>query len=501
MKGKKIQFPTAFTVLFLVTILVAGLTFVLPAGQYDTLSYNSQSQTFELHAQQTTTSLPGTQSVLDSFGITINIEKFESGALWKPVSIPGTYHQVAEGKMKWIDVIQAPLKGISESIDIILFVLIIGGFIGVMNGTGVFDTGIQQLSKKLKGKEQWLIIIVCTLMALGGTTFGLAEETIAFYPILMPVFLAARYDAIVAVGSIFLGSCIGTMVSTTNPFSVIIASDAAGIKWTDGLEGRIVFFVIALIITLVYLLRYAKKIQKDPSLSIIKDQNEDIERHFLHQDQQAVKAYSWRTQLVLFLFLATFIVMIYGVATQGWWFLEMTTVFFVASILIGMVERLGEKKFVQDFMAGAKDLLGVALIIGLARGVTLIMEEGMIGDTMIYYASNAVEGMNKGLFIGSMMGVFSALSFFIPSSSGMAVLTMPIMAPLADIVALPRYLVVNSYIFGMGLLAMITPTGLILATLTMVKVGYNKWFKFVMPLIGILAAVALAFLILLSFLA
>lgn len=501
MKGKKIQFPTAFTVLFLVTILVAGLTFILPAGQYDTLSYNSTSKSFELNANQQVLQLPGKQSTLDSFGIKIELEKFESGALWKPVSIPGTYHHVDEGKMNLIDVVQAPLKGISESIDIILFVLIIGGFIGVMNGTGVFDTGIQQLSKKLKGKEQWLIIIVCTLMALGGTTFGLAEETIAFYPILMPVFLAARYDAIVAVGSIFLGSCIGTMVSTTNPFSVIIASDAAGIKWTDGLEGRVIFFVITLIITLIYILRYAKKIQKDPSMSLIKDQKAEIEAHFLHQTNDNVKTFSWRTLLVLLLFLATFIVMIYGVATQGWWFLEMTTVFFIAAILIGIVERLGEKKFVQDFMIGAKDLLGVALIIGLARGVTLIMEEGMIGDTMIFYASNTVEGMNKGVFTGSMMGIFSALSFFIPSSSGMAVLTMPIMAPLADIVALPRYLVVNSYIFGMGLLAMITPTGLILATLTMVKVGYNKWIKFVMPLIGILAIVALLFLITLSFMA
>jgi uncharacterized ion transporter superfamily protein YfcC len=169
----------------------------------------------------------------------------------------------------------------------------------------------------------------------------------------------------------------------------------------------------------------------------------------------------------------------------------MTTLFFVASIVLALVERISEKNFVKYFIDGAKDLLGVALIIGIARGVTFLLENGNISGTLLYYSSNAVEGMNSGLFINTMMFLFSGLSFFVPSSSGLAVLSMPIMAPLADVVSVPREILVSSYQYGMGLMAFITPTGLILASLTMVNVTYDKWLKFILPLLGILTLLAM----------
>lgn len=189
-----------------------------------------------------------------------------------------------------------------------------------------------------------------------------------------------------------------------------------------------------------------------------------------------------------------FVVMIYGVSQLEWWFVEMTAVFLVGAILIGLLARINEVTFVDTFVKGAGDLLGVALIIGIARGVSVIMNDGLISDTMLYHASTMTEGMNKGLFANILLFIYSGLSFFYPSSSGMAVLTMPVMSPLADTVGVGREVVVNAYQYGMGLFAFINPTGLILASLAIVKVGYDKWLKFVMPLVIILTITTIIFL-------
>ena len=186
--------------------------------------------------------------------------------------------------------------------------------------------------------------------------------------------------------------------------------------------------------------------------------------------------------------------MIAGVSFFEWWFVEMTTTFLVGAIIIGFVAQLKENDFMDAFTKGAADLLGVAFIIGIARGITVIMDDGLISDTMLYYASSATEGMHKGIFVNAMMFIFGGLSFFIPSSSGMAVLTMPIMAPLADTVGIGRETIVNAYQYGMGLFYFISPTGLILASLAIVKIGFDKWLKFVLPLFFILLAVIMIFL-------
>jgi uncharacterized ion transporter superfamily protein YfcC len=240
-----------------------------------------------------------------------------------------------------------------------------------------------------------------------------------------------------------------------------------------------------------YIIRYAERIKKDPKKSIIYSQKEEIDKLFLHASSNNSAKFNPRIILILITFIACFIIMIVGVSRLDWWFLEMTTVFFVGAIVIGIIDRINESKFVDVFMQGANDLLSVAFIIGLARGITIIMDDGLISDTLLYYASNLTEGMNKGIFINAMMYLFAGLSFFVPSSSGMAVLTMPIMAPLADGVGIGREFIVNAYQYGMGLFAFISPTGLILASLTMVKVGYDKWLKFVMPLVGILALISM----------
>ena len=364
-----------------------------------------------------------------------------------------------------------------------------------MNLTGAFDAGISWLARALKGHEYVLIILVTSLIAVGGTTFGLAEETIAFYPILIPVFLAAKYDAMVPLASIYIGSSIGTMCSTVNPFSTIIASDSAGISFTTGMEGRFIMLGLGTLICILYIMRYARKVKNDPTKSLIYEQKAEIESLFgIHSGGTILLTH--RHRLILLVFTLCFVVMIYGVSNLewGWWFTEMIAVFFVGAILIGFIAKINEYKFVDTFVKGASDLLGVALIIGIARGVSVLMNDGLISDTLLYNASTVTEGMNKGVFINAMLYIYGGLSFFIPSSSGMAVLTMPVMSPLADTVGIGREAVVNAYQYGMGLFAFINPTGLILASLAIVKVGFNKWLKFVMPLLLILLVVTMLFL-------
>jgi uncharacterized ion transporter superfamily protein YfcC len=485
----KIKFPTAQTILLLIAALVTVLTWLVPSGTYDSLSYDADTSAFIISSTEERRTMPATQPSLTALGVDIPLEKFVSGAIYKPIGIPGTYHEIEAQPQSLAELAMAPIKGIIAAADIIFLVLIIGGLIGIMNFTGAFDAGMAWLANTFRGREYLLIILVTTLIAAGGTTFGLAEETMAFYPILIPVFLAAKYDAMVGLACIFLGSAIGSMCSTINPFATIIASDAAGITWTTGLGNRVIMLLVCLAVTILYIMRYAKRVKADTSRSLIYDQKAMLEHHFGLDDLDHSIKFTGRLRLITALFVLCFVVMISGVSLLDWWFVEITAVFFVGAVVIGLVARIKEAVFVDEFAKGAAELLSVAFIIGLARGVTILMEDGAISDTILYHASTLTTGMSTGVFANVMVWVYGGLSLFMPSSSGMAVLTMPIMAPLADTVGTGRETVVDAYLYGMGLVYIINPTSLILAALSIVKIGFDKWLKFVTPLILLLLVV------------
>src|SRR4029450_2654399 len=258
--ASKIRFPSGYAVLMLVIMLGAALTWMLPAGRHDLLRYDQANKTFVAQRATGEERLPAEQATLDRLGIQIQFEHFQKGNIRKAVSIPGTYHTVAANPQDVIAILKAPVLGTYEAIDVILFVLVLGGFIGVFQKTGAFDAGLNALVLRLRGREAWLIIIVTILISLGGTTFGMAEETLAFYPLLVPVFIAAGYDAMVAVAVIFIGTSVGTMASTVNPFAIIIASNAAGISWTSGLPGRSIMWTLGTGVSIAYILRYAGKV-------------------------------------------------------------------------------------------------------------------------------------------------------------------------------------------------------------------------------------------------
>lgn len=450
------RFPTAYTILFLLIALVAALTWIVPAGQYD--------------------------RVMDE-------------TVGRTVAVAGTYSRVEANPQGIADVLMAPIAGfydpdsyVANAIDVALFVLFLGGFLGVVNATGAVDTGIRAAMTRMKGREIWMIPILMTLFALGGTTYGMAEETLAFYAILIPVMIAAGYDAVTGVAVILIGAGVGVLGSTINPFATVIASDAAGIPFTDGIVLRLVIFAATLAIGALYVMRYARRVKDDPSRSVVAHQAAAHRRLFLQGDAGGGDDTLSNTQkIVLAIFALTFAVMIWGVASQDWWMARMGALFLGAAIVVGIVGRLGEKGLTGSFVDGARDLLGVALVIGLARGIVVIMEQGLIADTILHSAESSLGGLGDLAFINVMFWIEVGMSFLVPSSSGLAVLSMPILAPLADFAGVGRDLVVTAYQSANGLVNLVNPTfAVVIGGLAIGRVSYDRWLVFVWPLMLLL---------------
>lgn len=457
---KRFSFPSAYTILFALIVIIAALTWVIPAGQY---------------------------------------ARVASEALGKELPVAGTYAPTEANPQGVFDVILAPIAGFydpgsytANAIDVALFVLMIGGFIGVVTATGAIDAGIKRAMTRLKGREKWMIPILMGLFALGGTTEGMAEETLAFYVLLTPVMIAAGYDSMTAVAVILLGAGIGVLGSTVNAFSTVIASDAAGVAFTDGLMLRFVILGITFAATVAYVMRYAARVKADPSKSFVYDLKASNETHF-GTFEAVTTDFTGLHKIVLLLFGATFAVMIWGVSLGGWWMAEMSGLFLFAGIAIGLAGRLGEKGMVEAFVGGARDLLGVALIIGLARGIVVIMDAGHMTDTILHWAEGTVAGLNRVVFINVMYWIEVVMAFFVPSTSGLAVLSMPILAPVGDFAGVERSLIVTAFQSATGVVNLVTPTSaVVMGGLAIARVPYERWLRFVWPVLLGLTVIIMA---------
>ena len=493
--ANKRSFPGPIPILMIVIILAAISTWLLPAGQYNKLSVTGK--TFTMATDTSEIALPLTQQTLDSLGIRIKVEKFIKGEIRKPVSVPGSFTKQKRNPQGFIPILQAPIKGIIDSVDIILFVLIIGGFMFVFNETGAMLKGIAWLAHTMKGREHWLIAILTTVFSFFAASYGMGEEALVFYPILVPLFLAAGYDLLVPLAIIFGGTSVGAIPAFSNPFSVIIASNAAGINWMDGITERMILWVIVTALLVWYILRYAAKIKKDPTASLVYKIDGEVKSLYAVNisDESITPKLEWKTKLLLFIYIATFLTMIGGVVFLDWWTTEMSALFLGSSILLAVITRLNEKIFIREFIKGAESLLAVAFIIGVARGVTIILNEGHVSDSILYYTANMVQGIQPAFFILMLLAFYIVFSIFIQSTSGMAVLTMPIIGALAILVNVPGREIVNSYLYGMCLMSFLAPTGLILPSLAMVNISLKTWFKFIMPLLIMLTIICMVALV------
>lgn len=449
---KKFKMPSAYTILFLIIIIVAALTWVVPAGEYQR----------------------------------------QDG---KPV--PGTYHQVEENPQGVFNILKAPVDGFYDAIDVALFVLIIGGFLGVTMKSGAIDAGIAAVTRALKGKEIWMIPSLMVLFGIGGSTYGMAEETIAFYPLVIPIFLAAGYDTITAVSVILLGAGMGVLGSTVNPFATGIASGFAQISLGSGIALRLAILVLGEIIAIIYTVRYAKKVKADPSKSLVYNQREENREHFLGSKEDEFPEFNLRRKIIIALFALTFLIMIFGVIpfedlgitavpTLWWWFGELSTLFMTSAIIIGLIAGMSEKEIVGSFVNGARDLLGVALIVAVSRGITIIMNNGNISGTVLNYGENLLSDLNSVAFTILTYVFYIPMSFLIPSTSGLATLSMPILAPLGDFANVARHMVVTAYQSASGIVNLITPTSaVVMGALAIARINYGKWLKHVWKLIVI----------------
>ncbi|CAK2392252.1 putative ion transporter superfamily protein YfcC [Vibrio crassostreae] len=459
----KFKFPSAYTILMILTVLMAILTWVIPAGQY-------QMETNE--------------------------------TLGRMVPMVGTYQTVDSNPQGIVDILMAPIQGfydpgsyVARAVDVALFVLVIGGFLAVVTQTGAIDAGIAGTMKRLSGREKWMIPILMGLFALGGTVYGMAEETIPFYALLIPVMIAAGYDSIVGVAIIMVGAGIGCLGSTINPFATVIASNAAEINFMEGFALRAVILVLGWIVCVIYVMRYAEKVKNNPELSIVAHQKESNLEYFLHSKKQETPELNNTRKAVLAIFGLTFAVMMWGVSAAGWWMAELSALFLGSSILVGFVGRMSEVEITDSFVNGARDLLGVALIIAIARGLVVVMDNGNITHTILHYAEGLLGGLNEIAFINAIYWVEAVMCLVVPSSSGLAVLSMPVLAPLADFAGVGRELVVTAYQSASGLPNLVTPTsGVVMGGLAIGRVAYSSWLKFIGPLLGVLCTMVMILL-------
>ncbi|GLF97965.1 YfcC family protein [Streptomyces yaizuensis] len=487
--GRRFVFPSAPTVLVAVTLAVWALAFLIPPGEY---------------------------------------ERDADGA-----PVEGTYHRVDTGQGfadRLNDLFLAPVNGLYGirspvtgevgpsltgelygSAGVFLFVLAIGAFIAVVFATGALDLGIARLAHRLRTRGALLIAGVMLVFSLLGTVEGFAEETLGFYGLIVPLMLALGYDRMVAVGAIILGAGIGVLCSTVNPFSTGVASAAAGVPLGDGIVLRAAMWIVLTAVTIGYVIRYARRVRADPARSLSGFRPGDRE----HARAEAVEPppLTRLHQGVLIAVGLVFAFMIFSVVPWssaltgdadavpyafelGWSFPELAALFLVAAVLVGLFARLGEQRLSATVVQGAADFLSPALVIVLARGVTVIMNNARITDTVLHSIEGVVRGTSSGVFAVLVFVVNLPLAFLIPSTSGHATLAMPILAPLADFAGVSRALVVTAWQSASGWMNLWVPTTAVtIGGVALAKVGYDRYLRFVWPLLALLAVLICGFLV------
>lgn len=467
MQKKKFKIPSSYVIIMVIVILVALLSWVLPGGAYEYVDPDAS----------------------------------------KLEPIAGTYHEVEANPQGLGAIILAPINGFMDSVDIILYTLVIGGYLAVVMKTGAIDAAIGATIRRLKGREKLLIPVLMLIFSFAGAAFGIEEETLPFFPVLIPVLLAAGYDTLVGLSIIKMGAALGVMASIANPFAVAIASRFAGISMADGIGVRLVLLAIYIPAGIIFTMRYAEKVRKDPTKSLVYAQAEENKKFFLKStDLDQMPELTGKRKLILAVFLLSFLIMIWGVLswedlgitiwpTMYWWFPELAGVFLAASVIVAVIARMGEEDFMDTFLGGCKDLLSVAVIIGVARGVSIVMNDARITDTVLHFGETLLAGTSSVLFSVGTYLIYLVLSFFVPSSSGLATLSMGIMAPLADFAGVGRELVVIAYAAANSMLALVAPTcGLLMGVLAMTRTSYVTWMRFVGRFLLLIAAITIVVL-------
>jgi len=461
MTKSRFKVPHTLVILFGMVILAQILTYVIPAGSFDRVENEKGQQ----------------QVVPGSFHLTPET----------PTLLPAAF-------------LMAIPKGLSDAHPIILFVFIIGGTFAVLRSTGAVDAGMGALLRRCGNRPFWLVAGGITLFAVGSSTVGFGEEYYPFVPVLIGMTLALGYDRLTAIAIVMIGYGVGFGAATINPFTTLIAQDIAGLDPASGLWYRLVLFVIFVPIGIHHVWSYAKKVGRDPAASLVADVSvPDGLSIPSRENAEAMGNQAPMTdkqKLILAIVGGAMVLLLFGMSAWKWGLNEMQGVFVALTLIIAVIARMSPDRVAVEFGVGAASLTSVALLIGVARGIQVVLDEGGVVDTMVYAISVPVAQLPGVLSAVGMFFVQTIVNFFIPSGSGQAFVTMPIMAPLADLVGVDRQVAVLAFQFGDGFSNILIPTQYVLVgILAMAAVPYDRWLRFILPFmvkIGIAGSIALA---------
>ncbi len=460
------RIPHTFTIVFALIVFAAVLTWVVPAGEFvrETIDVNGSS---------------------------------------REVVVNNSFHYTERAPQTW-QIFSALFNGFVDKADIIIFILMVGGAFWILNNSHAIDVGVMaflrwvkrlsryRIIKKL-GVENIIITLVMLLFSLFGAVFGMSEETIAFVVVFIPLAIQMGYDSIVGVCMCYVAAHVGFAGAMLNPFTIGIAQGIADLPLFSGLEYRLFCWVVLTIVGIAFVLWYARRVKARPESSPVY-KLDDYWRSRMESSEES--RLSVRQILILVLFFVTIVALVVGVLKFGWYIEEISALFLAMGILAGIIDRQGADDIAKLFLAGCKDILSAALVVGLASGIIFILKDGCVIDTILYGLTRSLAQVGDVVSLGAMYVFQTLLNVVMPSGSAKAALTMPIMAQFADLIDVSRQTTVLAFQFGDGFTNMLTPTsGVLIGVLGMARIPYGTWLKWVWKFI--VALIVLGFILML----
>ncbi len=451
------KIPDTLIIVFSILVVMTILTWVVPAGEYDRISAAGRND----------------------------------------VVVAGSYHEVESSPQNIWNLLQAPFKGFTEASKILAFVLLVGGAFALLMATGALDVGLKKLiliAGNKRSSRVMLLSLLIFLFSLCGFTFGMSEESLVFILFTIPMAYRMGYDSIVGVAIPFVSSGIGGAAAAYNPFSVGVAMDIAGLPFPSGVAERTILWLILTTLCIVFILRYAFIIEKSPEKSVVFN----LKTTFVAAANNN-ETFNLQRIIVILLFITTLVIIPFGAKDWDWGVTEIGAVFLLLGLLSAFIMRMKGSDIVHHFVEGAKGMMTAALVICISRSVLVVVRDGHIIDTILFNLASTIQGLPKEASISLMFVVQGVINFFIPSGSGQAAITMPIMAPLADLLDISRNSAVMAFQLAAGYFDLIIPTsGVTMGVLSVAKISYNIWLKWIwkfMVLMCLVAIIALMVLV------
>lgn len=453
---KKFKMPHIYVILFVFGVIATIATYIVPSGEFKRIKG------------------PEGREMVDA----------------------DSFHYITSAPVGIVDFISIIPRGLIEAGEIVFFTLIIGGMFMVLRRTGIIEIAVDNLARRFIYKSIFIIPVLTTVFAIVATLIGTAELSLVYIPVIIPLIIALGYDSITATAIALCGTVVGFTVGVLNPINTGLAQKLSGIPVFSGISLRIILFIVVLAVTIIFIMRYAKKVQKQPTLSSVYEDDSEKRELYQHITEHAPTTATTRQKWGIAVIFAFFIILVYGVTTQGWFMVEMAGLFIFMGVIVGIVSGLSMQTICEAFNDGFKDVLMGAIIVGLARSIAVVLEDGKIMDTIVHGLGSVIDGTTPTIAVIGMYAVQMLINFIISSGSGQALVTMPIMAPLADMLGITRQTAVLAFQLGDGFTHIFYPTsGYFMAALAIGGVSYTKWIRFFFPLFIIWVVISIITLI------